>query len=407
MKLPFEIFISLRYLLGKRKEAFISLISLISPAGVVVGVMALIVVLAVMNGFNTELKNKILGAKAHIYVEGQNGIYEYPDLIGKLKGYPHVVAIAPYVRGEAVLRYQDQIAGVLVKGIDYARELETTSLGSYLKEGEIPQGGPKWILIGSELRRRLNVETGEMLTLVSPHFTLTPLGTIPQLSRFHLQAVFKSGMYDYDSQLAYLELKEAQRLFGFTDRITGLALKLDNLDKAGQISENLRRDLGFSYIVTSWLEVNRSLFSALKLEKKVMFIILTLIVIVAAFNIISTLIMITMEKTRDIGILRSLGASRKTILTIFILMGLTIGLVGTGLGCFGGYVLAVSLEKYQFIRLPEVYYDVYSIEYLPVKMEGWDFLRIAASAFLISLLATIYPAWHASRLNMIEAIRYE
>lgn len=404
MKLPFELFISLRYLLGKRKEAFISLISLISVAGVMVGVMTVIIVLAVMNGFDAELKNKILGANAHIYVEAQEGIFQYPKLIEELKDYPHVIAISPYIYGQAMLRHGDRVIGVLVKGIDYTRELETTSLGKNIKEGEISEASHKWMLIGEVLKRHLNVEAGEMLTLVSPYFTLTPLGSIPQLSRFQIEGIFKSGNYEYDSQMAYISLLEAQRLFGFSDRITGLALKLDNLDLANQLSKNLRKDLGFSYVVKSWIEANRNLFSALKLERIVMFIITTLIVVVAAFNIISTLTMVTMEKTRDIGILRSLGASRKSILAVFILMGLIIGLAGIALGCFGGYAVVRLLEKYQFIKLPG---DVYYIEYLPVKIGRWDFLMIPGAALLISLLSTIYPAWQASRFNMIEAIRYE
>jgi len=394
----------LRYLLGKRKEAFISLISLISVAGVMVGIMTVIIVLAVMNGFNTELKNKILGANAHIYVEAQGGIFQYPELVERLKDYPHVSAISPYIYGQAMLRHGDRVIGVLVKGIDYNRELETTALGKNIKEGKISGVSHKWILIGEVLKRNLNVEAGEMLTLVSPYFTLTPLGSIPQLSRFQIEGIFKSGNYEYDSQLAYISLIEAQRLFGFSDMITGLALKLDNLDLANQVSKDLRKDLRFSYVVKSWIEANRNLFSALKLEKIVMFIITTLIVIVATFNIVSTLIMITMEKTRDVGILRSLGASRKSIVMIFILMGLIIGLAGIVLGCLGGYVVVSLLEKYQFIRLPG---DVYYIEYLPVKIGRWDFLVIPGAALLISLLSTIYPAWQASRLNMIEAIRYE
>ncbi len=404
MKLPFELFISLRYLLGKRKEAFISLISLISVAGITVGVMTLIVVLAVMNGFNAELKNKILGANAHIYIEAEEGIYHYPDLMEKIKNYPHVIGISPYIYGQAMLRHGDRILGVLIKGIDYAREIETTALGENIKGNRVSRTGNKWILVGEVLQSHLNVNLDETIILISPYFTLTPVGVVPQLNRFKITGIFKSGNYEYDSQLAYISLSEAQLLFGLEDRITGLALKLDNLDLADQVSKDLRRELGFSYIVKSWIEANHNLFAALKLEKIAMFIVTTLIIVVAAFNIISTLIMLTMEKTKDIGILRALGASKKNILVIFILMGLIIGLAGIVLGCFGGYVFVKLLEKYQFIKLPG---DVYYIEYFPVKIGKWDFLLIPGAALLISLLSTIYPAWRASRLNMVEAIRYE
>ncbi len=415
--MQFEVFVSLRYLMAKRRQAFISLITLISMAGVAVGVTALIVVLAVMNGFQEDLRDRILGVTAHVVIGNYHGIMgDYRKLMRTVSEDPDVVAATPFIYTQVMLSSGHGTSGAALRGIDPRSAPQVIQLEKNMVEGKlarllVPAPGKKGrtkrepaIILGAELATRLGVSKGHWVTVITPSGRLTPLGRMPKNQLFKVVGIFKSGMYLYDSTLAYTSLKDAQQLLGIDDRVGGLELKLRDIYRADAVSKRLQRRLGFPYWVRDWMQMNQNLFSALKLEKVVMFVILTLIVLVAAFNIVSSLIMLVMEKTRDIAILKAMGATTASIRKIFVFEGLMIGLVGTVVGLLGGYGLCALLKKYHFIELPR---DVYYISTLPVRMEPWDLVIIAVSAITICLVATIYPSYQAARLNPAEALRYE
>jgi lipoprotein-releasing system permease protein len=408
----FEWFVALRYLRAKRKTRFISIITFISIAGVAVGAMALIVVLAVMNGFENEIHSRIIGINAHVILLrfGNEPIADYDRLTDEVEALPDVVSAAPFTYTKAVLKGFGGSDGVVVRGIDIGREGRVTDILTNIDPpvddlrtplGEIPR-----IIVGDELAKRLRVSVGDTVAVSSPFdFILTPMGAWPSVAKFEVQSLFSSGMFEYDQSLVYIDLEEAKTLFGFGKGVIGISIKItDPYDApaiAGKIVESLG---GFPYRANNWIELNRNLFTWMKTEKRVMFWILSLIIMVAAFNIASTLIMVVMEKTRDIGIMKSMGATAPSILRIFIFEGLVIGVVGTAVGSIGGYVLATLLDRYQFVSLPG---DVYPIETLPVEMQGIDFLLVAVAAILISFAAALYPSWKAARLEPVEAIRRE
>jgi len=418
--MKYEWFIGLRYLKAKRKQTFISIITVISIAGVMVGVMALIIVLSVMSGFEKTLKEKILGTQAHLVVlkTSQEGMDHYDEVIQKTGEVKGVLAAAPFIFSQVMLSSGSSVSGVVLKGIDPDREGKVTELANNLKAGrlqdlkEAQAGDAPPIILGVELAKHLSVSPGDRIQVISPLGTMTPMGMMPKMKRHKVVGVFHSGMYEYDNSMAYISIESAQKFFGMESQVTGIQVKTDDLYRIKEIGRELRKKLGFPYWTKDWMEMNRNLFSALRLEKIAMFIILVLIVLVAAFNIISTLIMVVMEKHKDIAILKSMGASSKGILRIFMIEGLVIGVVGTTLGTLLGLLAAFNLEKItgfveNLFGFKILASDVYYIDKLPSQVNGPDVVIITATAILISLLATLYPSWRASRLDPAEALRYE
>lgn len=416
----YEWFIGLRYLKAKRKQTFISIITIISIAGVMVGVMTLIIVLAVMNGFETNLKEKIIGTYAHIVIlkAGHEGMDQYEEITQRVQNIPGVRSVSPFIYQQVMLSSESNVFGVVLKGIDPSRAEKVTELASYLKQGHLEdlkktrEGEAPGIILGIELSRHLAVTLNDHVQVVSPLGTLTPMGMMPKAKRFRVTGIFQSGMYEYDNTLAYVSIESAQAFFGMGNRVTGLEIKSDNLYKVKDLAKEIRQRLGFPFYTKDWMEMNRNLFSALRLEKIAMFIILVLIVLVAAFNIISTLIMVVMEKNKDIAILKSMGAQSKSIMRIFIIEGLVIGVVGTALGTILGLLAAFNLETItDFVEglfgFKILSSEVYYIDKLPSQVNPVDVLLIVTTAILISLLATIYPSWRASKLDPAEALRYE
>ena len=415
--MSYELFIGLRYLKAKRKQTFVSLITLISIAGVMVGVTALIVVLAVMNGFKEDLREKILGVTSHVVISRFDGnIPKYQAVRAQVEDVSGVTAATPFIYTQVMISSRQSISGAVLRGIEPDSAARVIRLPRILRSGSLEElqdaGDPKGqqttpgIILGKELAKNLGgVARGEPVTVISPFGRITPLGRVPRSKTFRVAGIFDSGMYEYDSSLAYISLRAAQRFLGFGDRATGIEARVDDIYAADKVARVIGKALGgYPYWSRDWMRMNRNLFSALKLEKIAMFIILTLIILVAAFNIVGTLIMVVIEKTRDIAILKSMGATRRSIMKIFMIEGLVIGLVGTILGLLGGYTLCKLLATYKFIELPA---DVYYISTLPVKMDPLDVTLIALAAIVISLVATVYPAWQASRLDPAEAIRYE
>ena len=411
----YELFISLRYLKAKRKQIFISVITFLSMAGVGLGVMALVVVLSVMGGFEDDLKNKILGTNAHLVIQQHGGtIRDYPEVIQKVKEVSGAVAATPFIFTQAMITSENNVHGIVLRGIDpdtagrvinVEKTVKKGSLAS-LKEGEAPSGQPG-ILLGKELAQNLGIILNDTVVVVSPSGALAAVGMGglgPPMKKFRVTGIFDTGMYEYDTSLAYISLKDAQKFLGMGDTVSGVEVKVQDIYNVKEVASKIQKELGFPFWTRDWMQMNRSLFAALKLERTVMFIILVLIVLVAAFGIVSTLIMVVMEKNKDIAILKSMGATAQSIMRIFILEGLIIGVVGTALGLIGGYAICRILAEYQFISIPR---DVYYISHLPVKMSGVDFFLIALAAMGISFLATLYPSWQASRLDPAEALRYE
>ena len=391
---------------AKRKQVFISLITLLSVAGVTVGVMALIVVIAVMTGFEADLKERILGVESHLVVLRHGPFTEYRPVLDRVKETPGVTAATPFVYSQVMLRTSSGASGAVLRGIDpdtagqVLRNIEPEVLAAMARSED--QAAPG-IVLGKQLARSLGVVRGDSLYVISPRGFLSPAGHVPSMKRFTVVGLFTSGMYEYDGSLAYVPLAEAQRLLRLGGAVTGIEIRVDDIYRADRIGRSISEALGFPYWTRDWMQMNRNLFSALKLEKTVMFIILVLIVLVAAFNIASTLIMMVMEKTRDIAILKAMGATSRSIRRIFVFNGMIIGAVGTALGVALGYLACFLLDRYKFIELPG---DVYYITTLPVRLELLDVVLIAAAAMVICFLATLYPARQAARMDPVEAIRY-
>jgi len=409
MNLPYQLFISLRYLRTKKKQKGISVNTLISIAGVALGVMALIIVLSIMNGFQEDLVKKIVGVNAHIvvlrYDGGMKNEEAIREKINKVKGIRH---LSPFVYGQAMLAFRGQAHGVVVRGINPELEIKTADVLENIKEGSLDNLkkniGVPGIIIGRELSRKLGVLVGDKINMILPIGDVGPLGMIPKVRKFRVVGIFVAGMYEYDSSLVYINIKEAQDFFKFHTDVTGIEIKVDNIYKTEEISMKIENILPPPHYTKDWKQLNTNLFSALKLEKIGMFIILILIVLVASFNIASNLVMMVIEKSREIAILKTIGATNRGILSIFIMYGLIIGIVGIATGLAGGYVVCDLLKTYKFISLPA---DVYYLSYLPIKMNLTDFIIIPIAAILITLVATIYPSWQAARLNPVEPLRYE
>jgi len=416
--MKYEWFIGLRYLKAKRKQTFISIITVISIVGVTVGVMTLIVVLAVMSGFEKTLKEKILGTQAHLVLlkASQEGTDQYEEVAKKVQEVKGVVSAAPFIFNQVMLSSESNVSGVVIKGIDPDRVGKVTELAHNMKAGRLQDlkgdSEPSGIILGVELAKHLGVSLNDAIQVISPLGTMTPMGMMPKMRRFRVVGIFYSGMYEYDNTMAYVSLESAQKFFGMGNRVTGIEIKTNNIYKVKEIGKEIRQKLGFPFWTKDWMEMNRNLFSALKLEKIAMFIILVLIVLVAAFNIISTLIMVVMEKHKDIAILKSMGAPSKGILKIFVIEGGVIGVIGTVFGTILGLGAAFNLEKItgfveNLFGFKILSSDVYYIDKLPSQVNPMDVVMIVATAILISLLATLYPAWRASKLDPAEALRYE
>ena len=414
--MSYELFIGLRYLKAKRKQTFVSLITLISIAGVMVGVTALIVVIAVMNGFKEDLRDKILGVTSHVVISRFDGnISKYHEVRAKVGEVSGVNAATPFIYTQVMISSRKAISGAVLRGIEPKTASKVINLPKNMRAGSLeeleaenkPEGmrSTPGIILGNELARNIGALRGDPVTVISPLGRLTPLGRVPRSQTFRVAGIFDSGMYEYDSTIAYVSLWAAQRFLGIGDRVTGIEVRVDDIYAADRVARAIGKALdGYPYWSRDWMRMNKNLFSALKLEKIVMFIILTLIILVAAFNIVGTLIMVVIEKTRDIAILKSMGATRRSIMKIFMIEGAVIGLVGTLLGLLGGYTICTLLATYKFIELPS---DVYYISTLPVQMNPLDVALIALAAIVITLAASVYPAWQASRFDPAEAIRYE
>jgi len=378
--------------------------------GVMVGVMALIIVLSVMNGFRADLIHKILGVNAHILVRNYGGAFNnYGKILKDIKGVEGVTGATPTIYSQVMVNGKAGASGAVLRGIDVKTVGEVIDIVPMIKEGSLSSlnhmhGDLPGIIIGTELSRQIDAMPGDILTLVSPEGRLTPLGRTPNSRKYRVTALFSSGMYEYDLSMVFVSLQEAQDFLGAEDRVTGIEVRVKDPYKSDRIGEAIEGVLGYPYWVQDWMERNKSLFSALKLEKITMFIILTMIVLVGALNIISTLVMVVMEKTRDIAILRAMGATKKSIMRIFMLQGLLVGLSGTVAGLAAGLGICQLIGKYIHIKMPT---DFYGLMNLPVKVETMDVTLVPLAAVLLSFIATIYPSWRASKLNPVEALRYE
>lgn len=411
MNLSFEIRMGLRYMKAKRKQAFISVISAFSVLGVMLGVMTLIIVLGVMNGFEKDLKEKILGTVSHLVVMSHSSrtLTGWHNVMDRVKKFDGIKATTPYIYGQAMLSTRGKVRGVIVRGIDAHTAGSVISLPRYLESGSVADlagsnDGPPGIIVGKELAQLNSLRVGDVVQLISPQGKRTPIGAIPRVQNFVIVGVFKSGMYEFDANLVYMGLDKAQQFFEMGDGVTGIEVTLQDIYRAPILGERIEASLGTAFWTRTWKEMYRNLFSALKLEKIAMFIILTFIVLVAAFNIVISLIMLVMEKSRDIAILKALGATSDMVMRIFVVQGMVVGLVGTFLGAVAGIGGGALLAKYRIIELPE---DIYTISTLPVAIKETDVVIICAVALTICFLATVYPSLRAARLEPVEALRYE
>ena len=436
-KLPYELFVGLRYTRAKRKNHFISFISLTSMVGIALGVAALIVVLSVMNGFQAELRSRILGVASHIEVTGANNkLQSWQTLIPRLKQNPQVREAAPYITAQGMLSFGEGVQGAIVRGIIPLAEDKVADLGSHMKVGSLNdlKAGEFGIILGSDLAFNLGAAMGDKVVVMSPQGQFTPTGVVPRIKQFKVVGLFQIGMYEYDAGLALIHMDDAAKLYRMDGTVSGVRLKIDEIDDAPKVSGQLNQSLstallsnankdqatgdnatntiGSQYFVTDWTQQHANFFKAVQMEKRVMFIILALIVAVAAFNIVSTLVMAVTDKRADIAIMRTFGASPRSIMSIFIVQGALIGVIGTIAGAVVGVIVALNIDTIvPFIEsLFQVQFlakDVYYISDLPSKLDWNDVTTIVLMSFGLSLLATLYPSYKASQINPAEALRYE
>ncbi|VVC83469.1 lipoprotein-releasing ABC transporter permease subunit [Sideroxydans sp. CL21] len=412
---PYELFIGLRYTRAKRRNHFISFISMISMLGIGLGVMALIVVLSVMNGFQKEIRARILGVTPHLQVMSDSGqLNDWQHTLDIVASHPEIRAAAPFVSGQGMISLNESVEGVMVRGILPDAEQRLTALGDKMKHGSLNdlRAGEFNIILGVDLARALGAHVGDSVLLITPQGQITPAGMLPRLKQFHVVGIFEIGMAPYDNALALIQLEDAQKLYRMGDSVSGISGSLNNLDLAPRVAFELEGKLPKDTYATDWTRQNANYFSVVAMEKKMMFIILSLIVLVAAFNIVSTLVMAVTDKQADIAILRTLGASPKSIMKIFMVQGMLIGLIGMGLGVIGGVVIALNIGTIvPFIEhlfgVQFLSKEFYYISELPSDLQRGDVIVVAGMSFLISLFATIYPSWRASKVQPAEALRYE
>ncbi|MBK7955399.1 MAG: lipoprotein-releasing ABC transporter permease subunit [Candidatus Accumulibacter sp.] len=415
MALPYELLIGLRYTRAKKHNHFISFISLISMFGIALGVAALIVVLSVMNGFQTELRARILAVVAHVEITGVGGeMVGWEQVARQAAEQPQVLAAAPFVQAQGMLAYGQAVRGAVVRGILPDLEDRVADFRPHMKSGQLDALLPDSfnIILGSELARALGVFVGDRVTLIAPQGVVTPAGVVPRLKTFHVVGVFEVGMYEYDSGLALIHIADAQRLYRMDDRVSGVRLKLDDLFVAPRVARLLAGKLDVNAFISDWTRSHANFFRAVQIEKNMMFIILSLIVAVAAFNIVSTLVMAVTDKQSDIAILRTLGASPASIMAVFIVQGALIGFIGLGLGVAGGVALALNVDVVvplieRMLGTQFLAKEVYYISNLPSELQWADVTTITGVAFVLALVATIYPSWRAARVNPAAALRYE
>jgi lipoprotein-releasing system permease protein len=413
--LQYELFIGLRYTRAKRRNHFISFISLISMLGIALGVAALITVLSVMNGFQKEVRARILSVVAHVQITGPGGELAQWQRVAEAAGRnPEVIATAPYVNGQAMLVNEGAARGALVRGIDPALEAQVAEVGTRMVAGRLDalQAGEFGIVLGADLARGLGVFPGDRVTVIAPQGLVTPAGVVPRLKQFRVVGLFEVGHYEYDSGLALMHLADAQRLFQFGNQVSGVRLRLADLFEARRVARELYREIGGDILISDWTRSHANFFRAVEIEKTMMFIILMLIVAVAAFNVVSTLVMVVTDKQADIAILRTLGATPRSIMQVFMVQGVVIGVLGTLLGVAGGVALALNIDVVvpfleRLLKIQFLSKEVYFISELPSDLHGADVIAITAVALVLALVATIYPSWRASRVRPAEALRYE
>ena len=409
--MPYELLVALRYLTARRKQAFISVISAISILGVVVGVMALMVALGLMTGLQREIRSKILGTTSHVSIfrSGSEPFDNYREVVEQVRGLPRVLGAAPAVYGKALLTTSVGSAVATLKGVRPAQEQTVTDLAQQVEDGSLAaldagDDAIPPILLGRDLAGTLGVGRGDIVSVTSPQGRLTPMGMLPRVTKFKVAGTVNSGLYEFDSAWAYIPMAAAQRLFADGDRASLVEVRIDDIYAVREVASGVMETLGDGYLTTNWIVMNQSLFSALWLEKVAIGITIGLIVMVAALNIVATLILLVMEKHKDIAILVSMGASRGAVTRIFMLQGAIIGALGTVAGAVLGWGLCRILDHYKLIRVPV---DVYQISYVPFTLLPQDAATVIAGALLICFLATIHPARGASRVDPAEALRYE
>jgi lipoprotein-releasing system permease protein len=406
--MSFELFVARRYLTARRKQAFISVITLISVVGIAIGVAALVIAIALITGFQGDVQDKILGATSHVMVSdlGGHGLAEYEDMADKIRDLPGVVSVSPVVYSTVLITGMGESSGALVKGIDFERERAGADWLRNLEAGRIPAAGGArdGILLGRELALRLGAQVGDTVQIVTASSTLSPIGLLPKRKTFEVSGIFNTGLYEFDSTTALVAIGVAQKLFGLEGRASYIQVKLADIFAAPAIGERIKALLPATVYITTWMELNKSLFSALKLEKNIMFLTITLIVIVAALNIIATLILMVMEKTRDIGILMAIGATPRMINRIFFFQGALIGVIGTALGTVLGLGWCALANAFQLIKIPV---DIYQISYVPFRMRPLDLAFIVGVTLLISFVSTLFPARRAAKVDPVVALKYE